>query len=248
MKLSKGKVFLVGAGPGDPELITLKALKVLEKAEVILYDRLVNKEILNYAPKTANIIFVGKEYGKQQETQSKIYDLILEFYKKGMVIIRLKGGDPFIFGRGAEEVEFLIKNKIEYEIVAGISSVLSVPIQFNIPLTHRQYSSSIGIVTGHEDPNKEKKKVKFELLAKAVDTLVILMGLRNLPQIVESLLKGGLPKTTPIAIIEHGYFPDQKHLTGTLETIVIKAKELGINPPALIIIGKVINLFVNYSA
>jgi len=240
--LSKSKVFLVGAGPGDPELLTLKALKVIEKAEIILYDRLINKEILKFAPKTAKIISVGKEYGKQQQIQEKIYNLFLEYSDKGMRIIRLKGGDPFIFGRGAEEIEFLIKNKIDYEIIPGISSALSIPIQFNIPLTHRKYSSSIGIVTGHEDPTKDKRKVNFELLAKAVDTLIILMGLKNLPYIIKSLLNGGLPKNTPIAIIEHGFFPDQKILTGTFETILNKIKQQKIKSPVLIIIGEVINL------
>ncbi|NVM05321.1 MAG: hypothetical protein HWN67_23590 [Candidatus Helarchaeota archaeon] len=150
-----------------------------------------------------------------------------------------------IFRRGTKELEFLIKNKIEFEIIPGISSALSIPIQFNIPLTHRKYSSSIGIVTGHEDPTKEEKKVSFELLAKAVDTLVILMGLRNLSDIVKSLLEGGLPKNTPISIIEHGYFPDQKFLTATLDTVINKTKDQGINPPALIIIGKVINSLAN---
>ncbi len=243
--MPKGKVFLVGAGPGDPELITIKGLKVLEKADVILYDRLVNKEILKFAPDTAKIISVGKDYGKQREIQNKIYDLIIEYYNKGMEIIRLKGGDPFIFGRGAEEIEFLIKNKIDYEIIPGISSALSIPIQFNIPLTHRKYASSIGIVTGHEDSTKKKKRVNFELLAKAVDTLVILMGLRNLSNIVKSLLMGGLPEKTPIAIIEQGFFPKQKILTATLETILSKVKKQGINPPALIIIGNVVKSVVS---
>ena len=238
--MSREKVYLVGAGPGDPELITLKALKVLEEAEIILYDRLVNKEILKYAPKTAKVILVGKQLGKQQEIQNKIYKLFLEYSQKGKKIIRLKGGDPFIFGRGAEEIEFLRKNNINYEIIPGLSSALSIPIQFNIPLTHRKYSSSIGIVTGHEDPTKDKKKVNFNLLAKAVDTLIILMGLKNLSSIIKSLLEGDLAKTTPIAIVEQGYFPNQKFLTATLETVLNKIKEEDIKPPVLIIIGSVV--------
>ncbi|NVM04574.1 MAG: uroporphyrinogen-III C-methyltransferase [Candidatus Helarchaeota archaeon] len=244
--MSKEKVYIIGAGPGDPELITIKALKILKEADIILYDRLVNKEILKLAPKSAELINVGKEYGKQNIIQEKIFNMFLKYQNENKKIIRLKGGDPFIFGRGAEELEFLIKNNIEFEIIPGISSALSIPIQFNIPLTHRKYSSSIGIVTGHEDPAKEKKKVNFELLAKAVDTLVILMGLKNLSDIVKSLLEGGLPKKTPISIIEHGYFPDQKFLTATLETVINKTKDQEFNPPVLIIIGEVINLLANY--
>jgi len=239
--LSKGKVFLVGAGPGDPELITVKGKKVLEEADIILYDRLVNKKILEFASKTAELISVGKEYEKQKEIQDRIFNLFKKYVKEEKRVIRLKGGDPFIFGRGAEELEFLIKNNIDYEIIPGISSALSIPIQFNIPLTHRRYSSSIGIVTGHEEHSKKKKKVNFKLLAKSVDTLIILMGLKNLTQIIESLLQGGLPRTTPIAMIEHGYFFDQKIVTGTLEIIIDKASALELKPPVLIIIGEIVN-------
>ena len=242
INLSEVKVYLVGAGPGDPELITLKALNILKQADVILYDRLINKEILKYAPKTAKIISVGKEYGKQQDTQNKIYQLFLEFSKKVKTIIRLKGGNPFVFGRGAEEVEFLIKNNIDYEVVPGISSAFSIPIQFNIPLTHRNYSSSIGIVTGHEEPTKKIKKVNFELLANAVDTLIILMGLKNLTSIITSLIKGGLVRNTPIAVIERGYFPNQKIVRGTLENIGNKVKKEDLKPPVLIIIGKILKI------
>lgn len=238
--LNKTKIYIIGAGPGDPELITLKALNVLKQAEVILYDRLINTEILKFAPKNAKIISVGKEPEKQSEIQNKIYELFLEYSKKNKIIIRLKSGDPFIFGRGAEEVEFLMKNDIDYEIIPGISSILSIPTQFNIPLTHRKYSSSIGIVTGHEDPTKAETKVNFKLLAKAVDTLIILMGLRNLPSIINSLLEGGLQKTTPIAIIERGFFPNQKFLNATLETVISKVKEENLKPPVLIIVGNVI--------
>jgi len=241
--LNKQKVYIVGAGPGDPELITIKAIKILKEADVVLYDRLVNKEILRFAPKSAELINVGKEYGKQNEIQNKIFDYFLYYQKENKKIIRLKGGDPFIFGRGAEELEFLIKNKIEFEIIPGISSVLSIPIHFNIPLTHRMYSSSIAIVTGHESQSKISRKVDFALISRSVDTIIILMGLNNLPIIIKSLLEGGLSNTTPIAIIEHGFFSDQKKVVATLKTIITEVQKKEIKPPALIIVGKVINVF-----
>ena len=243
--MSKGKVFLIGAGPGDPELITLKAIKTMKTADVILYDRLINEDILKHAPKKAEIIFVGKELGKQNEIQHKIYQLFLKFAKDGKTIIRLKGGDPFIFGRGAEEIEFLIKNQIDYEVIPGVSSALSIPIQYTIPLTHRKLSSSFCIVTGHEDPKKERKKIDFKLLSKAVDTIVILMGLKNLSNIVNSLIEGGLTNSTPIAIIQHAYAKDQKIVIAELKNILDKVKAHNLTPPVLIIVGNTIKFFKN---
>jgi uroporphyrinogen III methyltransferase/synthase len=174
--MKKGKVYLVGAGPGDPGLLSIKAMKILEKANVVIYDRLITRAILRLIPKKAEKIYVGKRSGKHTISQDKINEILIREARKGKVVVRLKGGDPFLFGRGGEEVQELRKSGIQFEVVPGITSALAAPAYAGIPLTHRKYASSLAIVTGHEDPTKPESSVKWEKLARSVDTIVVLMG------------------------------------------------------------------------
>ncbi|MCS7103461.1 MAG: uroporphyrinogen-III C-methyltransferase, partial [Candidatus Korarchaeum sp.] len=186
-----GRVYLVGAGPGDPKLLTLKAVEVLRKADVVIYDRLVNREILKLTPENAEKIFVGKSPGKHMFTQEEINSLMVKFALEGKIVVRLKGGDPFLFGRGGEEAEALASNNIPFEIVPGISSALAAAAYAGIPLTHRSYSSSVVIVTGTQAPDTTRK-VNWKKIAEAADTIVILMGLKSISRIVKALMDGGL--------------------------------------------------------
>ncbi len=237
-----GKVYLVGAGPGDPELITLKALKILNKANVIIYDRLVSKEILEILPKKTKKIYVGKDPDKKSIIQLSINKILIREAQRGNIVVRLKGGDPFIFGRGAEEVLILKEENIPFEVIPGVSSALAVPISAGIPLTHRKYASSIAIITGHEDATKKIKSVKLENLAKSVDTIIILMGVKMLRDIVNRLINSGLNPNTGVAIIENGTKLNERKTLGTLKNIIQKAQEEGIKAPAIIIIGNVVNI------
>lgn len=236
----KGKVYLVGAGPGDVELVTLKALQAIKKADVIVYDALANTEILLLADENVEKIYVGKSTDKHTLAQSQINQLLLHKAKEGKIVVRLKGGDPFIFGRGGEEAEFLAKNEIEFEVIPGISSAIAVPAYAGIPLTHRKYTSTITILTGHEDIEKSKSSICWEAIAKIGGTIVILMGVANLPHIVKELIKNGINPKTPIAVIKSGTLNIQKTIIGTLEDIINKTK--GITPPAISVIGEVVNL------
>lgn len=244
MRESKiGKVYLVGAGAGDVELLTLKALHAIKKADVIVYDALVNPEILLFANDDVEKIYAGKSPDKHTLTQHQINQLLINKAKENKIVIRLKGGDPFIFGRGGEEAEFLAKNNIEFEVIPGISSAIAAPAYAGIPLTHRKYSSILTILTGHEDIEKYKSSICWRKIAKIGGTIVIMMGVANLPQIVKELIKSGMSYKTPIAIIQSGTLNTQKTIIGTLEDIVDKTKE--ITPPAIIVIGKVVNLRKN---
>ncbi|ADP78085.1 uroporphyrinogen-III C-methyltransferase [Methanothermus fervidus DSM 2088] len=229
-------VYLVGAGPGDPKLITLKALEILKKADVIIYDRLVNKKILNYAKKDAKLIYVGKKSGKHYKTQEEINRILVEEGKKKKVVVRLKGGDPFVFGRGGEEILELKKENIPFKIIPGITSAIGVPTSIGLPLTHRKVSSSFTVVTGHEDPKKDEKHVKWDYKA---DTLVILMGVGKLKENMKKLMKYRDPKT-PVCVIEKGLTPKQRIILGTIDNIY---KKDNIKPPAIIIVGEVIKMF-----
>lgn len=217
-------VYLVGAGPGDPKLITLKALEILKKADVIIYDRLVNKKILNYAKKDAKLIYVGKKSGKHYKTQEEINRILVEEGKKKKVVVRLKGGDPFVFGRGGEEILELKKENIPFKIIPGITSAIGVPTSIGLPLTHRKVSSSFTVVTGHEDPKKDEKHVKWDYKA---DTLVILMGVGKLKENMKKLMKYRDPKT-PVCVIEKGLTPKQRIILGTIDNIY---KKIILNPP-----------------
>ncbi len=237
-----GKVYLVGAGPGDSKLITIKAVELLKKADVVLYDRLVSKKILSMISKKAKKIYVGRSVGDDYKHQDSTNDLMVKYAKTKKNVVRLKGGDPIIFGRGGEEAEYLKKRKIKYEIVPGITSGIGSATYSGIPLTHRKYSSSVVFVTGHEDQEKQNEQVKWKKLAKSVDTIVIMMGLSRLGIICKQLIAGGLEKTTPIAVIQEGTTEKHRMVKGTLGTISQKVKREKIKPPSIIIIGKVVNL------
>jgi len=236
-----GKVFLVGAGPGDPKLLTLKAFEALKAADIIIYDRLVNKVILEFASEKAEKIYVGKARGKHSYTQEKINELMIKAALEGKTVVRLKGGDPFLFGRGGEEAEALAEKDINFEVVPGVSSALAAPAYAGIPLTHRVYASSIAIVTGSQAEDAGKP-VQWEKLAGAVDTLVILMGLEPLKNIAETLIKGGLSPDTPAAVIEWGTLKKQRILIGKLSNIAEEAHAKKFKPPSVIVVGEVANL------
>lgn len=237
-----GKVYLVGAGPGDYRLITLKGLKCIKRADVILYDRLINPKLLKYAKDRAEIIYVGKAPNAHSYSQGEISQLILEKALKGNVVTRLKGGDPFVFGRGGEEALLLRENDVKFEIVPGITSAISVPAYAGIPVTHRNISSSFHIITGHEDPLKEDSSLNFEALAKLRGTLIFLMGIKNIKNICNSLIKYGQESNRPVAVIRRGTTAEQEMLRGTLETIAQKVEEVNFKNPAIIIVGEVTNL------
>src|SRR6187200_3317875 len=213
---STGKVFICGAGPGDPKLITVKAMEVLKNCNVVLYDRLVSKEIINQIPTTTKRVYVGKAIGDPRTHQDITNDLMVKYAKSGKRVLRLKGGDPFIFGRGGEEAEYLFEHNIEFEIIPGITSAIGSAAYAGIPLTHRKFASSIAIVTGHEDPEKNERSIKWDKLAQAVDTIIVLMGIERLDSIAYNLIKAGLSKDTEIAIIENGTTLEQRVIKGTL--------------------------------
>ncbi|KAA0564676.1 uroporphyrinogen-III C-methyltransferase [Bacillus sp. CH30_1T] len=234
-----GKVYLVGAGPGDPELITLKALKSIQKADVILYDRLVNKELLSDAKKGADLIYCGKLPNYHTMKQDTINHFLVRYASSGKVVVRLKGGDPFVFGRGGEEAEALAKKGIPFEIVPGITSGIAAAAYAGIPVTHREASSSVAFVTGHKQNNQQEDE-KWESLAKGIDTLAIYMGVGNLPYIKEKLIHYGKCKDTPVALVHWGTTEVQRTVTGTLETIIDIVKEEKIENPSMIIVGEVV--------
>jgi uroporphyrin-III C-methyltransferase len=235
---SMGKIFICGAGPGDPKLLTVRALELINKSDVILYDRLVGKGIIQLFPKDTEKVYVGRNIGDPTTHQNKTNELMLEYSKKGRQVLRLKGGDPFIFGRGGEEAEFLKSNNIQFEIIPGITSGIGAAIYSGIPLTHRKYSSSVAFVTGHEDPDKKTPIVKWEKLLDAVDTLVIYMGTEKLETIIGNIRKGNTDEKTKVAIVENGTLHNQRIVTGEIGNIVQKSKDENIRPPAIIIIGE----------
>ena len=237
-----GKVFLIGAGPGDPGLITVKGLKLLKEAEVVIYDFLANPELLKHISLTAEVFYVGKKGGDHTLPQGEINRLIVDQASLGKKIVRLKGGDPFIFGRGGEEAEELAKAHIAFEIVPGVTSAIAVPAYAGIPLTHRRYNSSVAFFTGHEDPLKEAPSQELEKQAVSDQTLVFLMGVKNLSSIVERLIRNGRDPETPAALIRWGTTPRQKTIAGTLKTIVQEAEKAALPPPAIFVVGKVVEL------
>ena len=236
-----GKVYLVGAGPGDVDLITVKGMKCIQKSDVILYDRLINKELLDYAKKGAELIYCGKRPGYHAMIQERINRLLVKYAKQGKHVTRLKGGDPFIFGRGAEEADALVDNGISFEVVPGITSGIAAPAYAGIPVTHRDISSSFSIVTGHMRAG-ENDTIHWESLARGIDTLAIYMGVGNLPYICEKLTKHGRSEDTPVALIHWGTTAEQHTVTGTLTTIVEIANKEEIKNPSMIIVGEVVKL------
>jgi uroporphyrinogen III methyltransferase/synthase len=235
-------VYLVGAGPGDPNLITVKGKQAIERADVIVYDRLASPQLLQNARPDAERIYVGKLPDRHTLTQDEINELLVEKAKAGNVVTRLKGGDPFIFGRGGEEAERLVDAGISFEVVPGITSAIAVPAYAGIPVTHRNFNSSFAIVTGHERPEKTESSINWEKLATATETIIFLMGVSNLPFIVKQLTKYGRDATTPIALIRWGTRIEQETLVGTLSDIVAKVNDARFGSPAIIIVGEVVKL------
>jgi len=242
MSIKKGKVYLIGAGPGDPGLITLKAVNCLARADVVVYDHLVSSLILDYAPATAEKIYAGKMGSKHFAEQDEINSLLVRKAGQGKTVARLKGGDPFVLGRGGEEAEALRKNGILFEVVPGVTSAVAVPAYAGIPVTHRGLASSLAIITGHEDPSKKSSSIKWDKLATATDTLVILMGMQNIAQITARLQEHGRKASTPVAVIRDGTLPSQVCLTGTLRNIAGKVRQAGLEAPAVIVVGEVVKL------
>ncbi|HNY49737.1 MAG TPA: uroporphyrinogen-III C-methyltransferase [Smithella sp.] len=240
-KNKKGKVYIIGAGPGDAGLITIKAIDCLKEADVIVYDYLVSKDLLKYAKADTRFIYAGKQGGAHTLSQWQINDLLVKEGKEGNIVARLKGGDPFIFGRGGEEAEKLAAHKIPFEIVPGVTSAIAVPAYAGIPLTHRGLTSTVAFVTGHEDPTKEKSDIDWSALAK-IGTLVFLMGVKNIEKIVRELKDNGRSPKTPAALIRWGTTPKQEILEGNLSNIVKLAKERKFAPPAILVVGGVVAL------
>lgn len=237
--LCKGKVYLVGAGPGDPGLITVRGLECLQQAEVVIHDRLVSRALFNYA-RRATLIDVGKQPDRHPVSQANINQVLVEQAQAGKIVVRLKGGDPFVFGRGGEEALALVEAGIPFEIVPGVTSAVAAPAYAGIPITHRGLACSAVMITGHRAACSEEEMAEWRRAATGGDTLVFLMGVHNLPQIVEQLKDGGLPLHTPVALVEQATCATQKTATGTLADIVEKAVE--IRPPAVIVVGRVVML------
>lgn len=238
----KGKVYLIGAGPGDYRLLTLKACDCLKQADTVVYDRLADGRILQYAPKDAEFIYVGKASSKHTMAQEDICQLLVDLAKEGKTVVRLKGGDPFVFGRGGEEALLLQENDLPFEIVPGVTSAIAVPAYAGIPVTHRGVAASFAVVTGHEDPTKDHSDIHWEQLAKATDTIVFLMGVANLPKITAKLIEHGRSGDTPIAIIRWGTKAAQQVWTSTLSEAAEMAKREQIKPPCIFLVGEVVNL------
>ncbi len=238
----KGTVYLVGAGPGDYRLITLKGKECLEKADVVICDYLADKRLLSFAPENVEYIYVGKKAGNHAMKQEDISRLIADKAKEGKCVVRLKGGDPFVFGRGGEEAEVLHNNGIDFEIVPGISSAIAAPAYAGIPVTNRKVAVSFAVITGHEDPTKGKSDVNWEKLATAVDTLVFLMGVGNLPYITEQLIKYGRNPDTPAALVRWGTKANQEVLVTTVKNAAQDVIKHKLKPPAVFIVGDVVNL------
>ena len=236
-----GKVWLVGAGPGDPELLTLKARRLLEEADVILFDRLLSPEILGWAGEGAEMIDVGKLPGRHKLTQEEINALLVEKGREGKIVVRLKGGDPFVFGRGGEEGLALAAAKVPFEVVPGVTSAISVPAGAGIPVTHRSVATAFTVVTGHEEPGKEDE-LDWEALARVGGTIVVLMGVSRLAENVSALLRGGRDPKTPAALIERGWSPEERVVVETLGEIVERAKEQEVQAPAILVVGEVVAL------
>jgi len=236
-----GKVYLTGAGPGDIDLLTIKALRVVREADVIIYDRLANPEILKEAKDGCELIYVGKADGRHILPQDQINEVIYQSALKYDTVVRLKGGDPLVFGRGGEEAKYLKERGIAYEFIPGVTSAISVPAYAGIPVTHRGTSVSFRVVTGHESRHKPQRQVDWESM-KSDETLIFLMGLHNLTNIVNNLIRIGRSKDTPCAVISKGTTPDQKSIVGTLSNIVSKVEHAKVETPALIVVGHVVAL------
>lgn len=241
-KNKKGIVYLVGAGPGDPRLITVRGLECIARAEVLVYDRLVAPGLLRHAPQGCELINAGKRPGAHTLKQDEINDVLLSKAREGYIVTRLKGGDPFLFGRGGEEAEHLAEHGIPFEVVPGITSALSVPAYAGIPVTHRNFTSSLAIITGHENPEKEEDGVAWDKLSTGAGTLLLLMGRRNLAGITAKMIEYGRPPQTPAALISRGTLPRQRTLCAPLKDIAVQAEKELLPAPAVLVVGEVVQL------
>ena len=237
-----GKVYLVGAGPGDPGLMTLKGKTLLEHADVVVYDALVSPAILGMISSQAEKINAGKRRGRHSKAQAETTQLLITKAETNAVVVRLKGGDPFVFGRGGEEMEDLIKAGVSVKVVPGITAGIAAPAYAGIPVTHRGYSSSVTFVTGHEATGKYRPQINWQAIASGSETIVIYMGVHNLPQIIPQLIAGGLLPETPVALIRWGTRPEQAELMGTLASIVDRVEATGFEAPAVAVVGRVVHL------
>src|SRR4030042_6586998 len=240
--MKRGKVYLVGAGPGDPGRITGKGLECLRKADVIIYDRLVDDSLLEEASPGSEKIYVGKGRGCHFMEQKEINRLVISKARESKTVVRLKGGGPFVLGRGGVEVELLAANEIPFEVVPGVSSAYAVPAYAGIPVTHRRMASSFTVITGHEDPEKGESSIAWDRISTGSDPLVFRMGMGNLTHIVNKLLQNGRLPSTPVAVISQGTSPGQRTLVGTLKDIDSRARKAGFEPPAVIVVGEVVKL------
>jgi uroporphyrinogen III methyltransferase/synthase len=237
--MNPGKVYLVGAGPGAPDLLTLRAIRYIQLADVLVYDRLIQADVLDLANAAAERIYMGKDAG-QASLQDRIHETLVEKAFEGKTVVRLKGGDPFLFGRGGEEIEYLAERGVPFEVVPGVSACLSAPLSANIAVTHREYSSSVVIVTGHNAQGNENR-VDWEAVAR-IDTSLFLMCVHNVPIIASNLIAAGRSPQTPAALIQMAYWADEHVVTGTLETIAAEAVQQNVKPPATLVVGEVARL------
>lgn len=242
-KIAPVKVYLVGAGPGDPGLITIRGMNLLRRAEVVIYDYLANERLLRNAPADAELIYVGKKGGQIHPVpQEEINQILVDKARAGRIVVRLKGGDPFIFGRGGEEIEGLVKAGIQFEVVPGVTSAAAAATYAGIPITHRQFTSSVVFITGHEDPTKTKSDIDWDKLASGAGTIVIYMGIKNLSSIIGNLIRHGRSPQTPVAVVRWASTARQRTVVGTLENIDDLVQAAGLRPPAIVVIGEVVAL------
>lgn len=240
--MKDGIVYLVGAGPGDPGLMTVRGLDCLRRADVVVYDYLANPEFLKEAPPAAEHIYVGKSRGRHHAPQEEINALLAERARDGKVVVRLKGGDPYVFGRGGEEALYLQRQGLAFEVVPGVTAGFAAAAYAGIPLTHRDFTTSLALITGHEDPDKKISSLDWSKLATGLGTLVFYMGMSNLSLIVRELTVNGRSSTTPVAVVQWATTPRQRTVTGTLDDIAARVQASGIKPPAIIIVGEVVSM------
>jgi len=240
--MKDGMVYLVGAGPGDPKLITVYGLECIQKADVIAYDRLVNPKLLEFAKKDAELVYCGKLPGKHHLIQDEIHTLLVEKAQEGKIVTRLKGGDPFVFGRGAEEAEILKNHGITYEIVPGITAGIAAPAYAGIPVTHRDFATSFALVTGHGREEKGQDFLNWSALATGIDTVAFYMSVGNIAYISKKLIEHGRKVSTPVAVIEWGTTDQQRTITGRLDEIASIIEREGYHNPSMIIVGDVVNV------
>ena len=237
--MSSGRVYLVGAGPGDPGLLTARAIELIARADVILYDRLVHPRVLESAREDAELVYVGKRPGVDSTAQAEIERLLVEHARAGREVVRLKGGDPFVFGRGGEELQALQSAGVSYEVVPGVTAGVAAPAYAGIPLTHRDHASAVAFITGHEDPDKPGTALDWQALADFPGTLVFYMGVRQLERIAGELIAAGRDADEPAAVVQRGTLPGQRVITATLATIAQQAEDAGIEPPSVTVVGEV---------